>query len=114
MKRLLEEMAAEGNPTVQMVLPMAEMIGWLRRGVGELIRQAGLQLIGLLMDGRSAWLAGAIGYSPERRRIGGALSTRLLRGDGAKSSGRTTTRPFHRRPGEISWSWNCFWENLQS
>jgi hypothetical protein len=46
----LEEMAAEGNPTVQMVLPMAEMISWLRQGVGELIRQAGLQLIGLLMD----------------------------------------------------------------
>ena len=37
----LEQMAAEGNPAVQMVLPMAEMIGWLRNGVGELIRQAG-------------------------------------------------------------------------
>lgn len=46
----LEEMAAEGNPAVQMVLPMAEMVGWLRQGVGELIRQAGLQLVGLLMD----------------------------------------------------------------
>jgi hypothetical protein len=31
----LEEMATEGNPAVQMVLPMAEMVGWLRRGVGE-------------------------------------------------------------------------------
>ena len=49
MKRL-EEMAAEGNPAVQLVLPMAEMVGWLRQGVGELIRQAGLQLIGLLME----------------------------------------------------------------
>jgi putative transposase len=46
----LEEMVAEGNPAVQMVLPMAEMVGWLRQGVGELIRQAGLQLIGLLME----------------------------------------------------------------
>ena len=36
----LEAMAAEGNPAVQMVLPMAEMMGWLRKGVGELIRQA--------------------------------------------------------------------------
>jgi putative transposase len=44
------EMAAEGNPAVQMVLPMAEMIGWLRQGVGELIRQAGLQLMDLLMQ----------------------------------------------------------------
>ena len=37
----LEEMAADGNPAVQMVLPMAEMVGWLHKGVGELIRQAG-------------------------------------------------------------------------
>src|SRR5579864_7542902 len=44
------EMAAEGNPAVQLVLPMAEMIGWLRKGVGELIRQAGLQLMDLLMQ----------------------------------------------------------------
>jgi hypothetical protein len=34
----LEAMAADGNPAVQMVLPMAEMVGWLRKGVGELIR----------------------------------------------------------------------------
>ena len=31
----LEGMAAEGDPVVQMVLPMAEMLGWLREGVGE-------------------------------------------------------------------------------
>jgi putative transposase len=46
----LEEMAAEGNPAVQLVLPMAEMLGWLRQGVGELIRQAGVQIIGLMME----------------------------------------------------------------
>jgi len=46
----LEEMAADGNPAVQMVLPMAEMVGWLRKGVGALIRQAGLQLMELLME----------------------------------------------------------------
>lgn len=46
----LEELAAEGNPAVQMVLPMAEAVGWLKQGVGELIRQAGLQLISLLME----------------------------------------------------------------
>src|SRR5260221_10894215 len=46
----LEEMAADGNPAVQMMLPMAEMVGWLRQGVGELIRQAGLQLMQLLME----------------------------------------------------------------
>ena len=46
----LEAMATDGNPTVQMVLPMAEMVGWLRKGVGELVRQAGLQLMELLMQ----------------------------------------------------------------
>src|SRR3954454_17550670 len=46
----LEGMAAEGNPAIQMVLPMAEMLGWLRKGVGELIRQAGLEVMSLLME----------------------------------------------------------------
>jgi putative transposase len=46
----LEAMAADGNPAVQMLLPMAEMVGWLRQGVGELIRQAGLRLMDLPMQ----------------------------------------------------------------
>jgi putative transposase len=46
----LETMATDGNPAVQMILPMAEMVGWLRKGVGELIRQAGLQVMELLMQ----------------------------------------------------------------
>ena len=50
----LEAMAAEGNPAVQMVLPLAEMVGWLRKGVGELIRQAGLQLMELQQPDRTA------------------------------------------------------------
>jgi transposase-like protein len=45
-----ESMAVEGSPAVQLMLPMAEMVGWLRKGVGELIRQAGLQLMDLLMQ----------------------------------------------------------------
>ena len=61
----LEAMAADGNPAVQMVLPMAEMLGWLHKGVGELIRQAGVQVMGLLMEAevqqrvgeRSQWQA---------------------------------------------------------
>ena len=32
------------------MLPMAEMVGWLRNGVGELIRQAALKLMQLLME----------------------------------------------------------------
>jgi len=54
----LAEMAADGNPAVQMMLPLAEMIGWLRKGVGELIRQAGLQLMDLMMQEEVAALAG--------------------------------------------------------
>ena len=54
----LEEMATDGNPAVQMVLPLAEMVGWLRQGVGELIRQAGLQMIELLMEEEVRQLAG--------------------------------------------------------
>jgi putative transposase len=46
----LEAMAEVGNPAVQMVLPMAEVVGWLRKGVGELVRQAGLQLMDLMMQ----------------------------------------------------------------
>jgi putative transposase len=54
----LEALAADGNPAVQMVLPMAEMVGWLRKGVGELIRQAGLQLMDLMMQAEVEELAG--------------------------------------------------------
>src|SRR3989441_3718464 len=48
--RQLEAMAAYENPAVQMVLPMAEMVGWLHQGVGALIRQAGLRVMELLME----------------------------------------------------------------
>src|SRR6266498_2499504 len=54
----LDAMAADRNPAVQMVLPLAEMVGWLRKGVGELIRQAGLQLMELLMQEEVRQLAG--------------------------------------------------------
>jgi transposase-like protein len=63
----LEDMAAAGNPTVQMVLPMAELVGWLHQGVGELVRQAGLQLIQLLMEEEVKQLVGERGQQlPER------------------------------------------------
>jgi transposase-like protein len=54
----LDAMAADGNPAVQMMLPMAEMVAWLRKGVGELIRQAGLQLMDLMMQEEVRELAG--------------------------------------------------------
>src|SRR3954469_17855953 len=54
----LEEMVADGSPAVQMGLPMAEMVGWLREGVGELIRRAGLQMVELLMEEEVRHLVG--------------------------------------------------------
>ena len=54
----LEEMAAAGNPSVQMLLPMAEIVGWLHHGVGELVRQAGLQLMQLVMEEEVTQLVG--------------------------------------------------------
>src|SRR5438477_3737449 len=51
-------MASDGKSAVQMMLPMAEMVGWLRKGVGELVRQAGLQLMELLMKEEVRELAG--------------------------------------------------------
>ena len=54
----LEAMAAEGNPAVQMVLPMAEVVGWLHKGVGELIRRVGLQVMELAMEEEVRHLVG--------------------------------------------------------
>jgi putative transposase len=60
-------MATEGKPAVQMMLPRAEMVGWLRQGVGELIRQAGRQLMPLLMEEEGNQLVGERGRpTPER------------------------------------------------
>jgi hypothetical protein len=66
----LEEMAADGNPAVQLVLPMAEMVGRLHKGVGELVRHAGLQLIQLLMEEEVRHLVGERSrLTPERTRL---------------------------------------------
>lgn len=53
-----EALAADSNPAVQMVLPLAEMVGWLRKGVSELVRQAGLQLMDLVMQAEVEELVG--------------------------------------------------------
>lgn len=64
----LERMAAEGNPAVQLVLPMAETLGWLRKGVGELIRQAGLQMMELMMEEEVRELVGERSLPQVERR----------------------------------------------
>jgi transposase-like protein len=51
-------LATEQNPNVQMVLPMADIVGLLQQGVGHLLRQAGLELMNLVMDEEVHHLAG--------------------------------------------------------
>ena len=65
----LEEMAADGNPAVQMMLPMAEALGWLKQGVGELIRQAGVQLITLVMEEEVRELVGERHQPQPERKV---------------------------------------------
>ena len=64
----LEQMTAEGDPAVQMGLPMAEAMVWLKEGVGELIRQAGVHLLGLMMEEEVRSLVGERSKpQPDRR-----------------------------------------------
>lgn len=44
------KLATEQNPTIQMILPMAEIVGLLQEGVGNLLRQAGLELMHLVRE----------------------------------------------------------------
>ena len=67
----LEERAAEGNPAVQMVLPVAEPVGWLRPGAGELVRQAGLPLMNLWREEEVRALAGERSQPPPARTAHG-------------------------------------------
>ena len=51
-------LATEQNPNIQMVLPLAEIVGLLQQGVGNLLRQTGLELMHLVMDEEVKSLAG--------------------------------------------------------
>jgi len=61
-------LATEQNPNVQMVLPMADIVGLLQQGVGHLLRQAGLELMNLVMDEEVRHLAGERHQQHEGRR----------------------------------------------
>ena len=51
-------LATEQNPNIQMILPLAEIVSLLQQGVGNLLRQAGLELMHLVMDEEVKSLAG--------------------------------------------------------
>ena len=96
----LEAMATDGNPAVQMMLPMAEMIGWLKKGVGELIRQAGLQVMELLMQEEVRELAGERSQRQEERtasRWGSEQGYCVVMGQKVPSNARACERLRTRR-----------------
>jgi len=62
------QMAREENPNIQMIVPMAEVVGLLQEGVGHLLREAGLALMNLVMEEEVRHLAGErYQQHPERR-----------------------------------------------
>ena len=61
-------LATEENPNIQMILPMAEIVGLLQQGVGHLLRQAGLELMNLVMEEEVRHLAGERHQQHEGRR----------------------------------------------
>jgi hypothetical protein len=52
------QLAREENPSIQMIFPMAEVVGLLQEGVGHLLREAGLALVHLVMEEEVRHLAG--------------------------------------------------------
>ena len=62
------QLAREQNPNVQMIFPLAEVVGLLQEGVGHLMREAGLALMNLVMEEEVRHLAGERHQQhPERR-----------------------------------------------
>ncbi len=49
---------AEQSPAVQLILPLANVVAMLQEGVGNLLREAGLQLMTLIMEEEARQLAG--------------------------------------------------------
>ena len=52
------QLAREQNPNIQMIFPMADVVGLLQAGVGHLLREAGLALMNLVMEEEVRHLAG--------------------------------------------------------
>ena len=61
------QLAREENPSIQMIFPMAEVVGLLQEGVGHLLREAGL-LMNLVMEEEVRHLAGERHQQHTKRR----------------------------------------------
>jgi putative transposase len=60
--------ATEQNPNIQMILPLAEIVGLLQQGVGNLLRENGLALMQTVMEEEVRHLAGERPQKHEGRR----------------------------------------------
>jgi transposase-like protein len=60
--------ATEQNPNIQMILPLADIVGLLQEGVGNLLREAGLALMQTVMEEEVRHLAGERHQQHEARR----------------------------------------------
>ena len=60
--------ATEKNPNIQMILPLADIVGLLQEGVGNLLRETGLALMQTVMDEEVRHLAGERHQQHEGRR----------------------------------------------
>ena len=60
--------AREQNPDIQMILPLADIVGMLQQGVGNLLRETGLALMQTVMEEEVRHLAGERHQQHEGRR----------------------------------------------
>src|SRR5450631_1331560 len=60
--------ATEENPSIQMILPLADIVGLLQQGVGNLLRETGLALMQTVMEEEVRHLAGERYQQHEGRR----------------------------------------------
>ena len=60
--------ATEQNPNIQMILPLAEIVGLLQQGVGNLLRETGLALMQAVMEEEVRHMAGEWHEQHEGRR----------------------------------------------
>jgi hypothetical protein len=77
------QLAREENPHLQMIFPMTEVVGLLQEGVGHLMREAGLALMGLVMEEEVRHLAGER-HEQHPARLPLGKRSRLLRGGRAE------------------------------
>ena len=79
--------ATEQNPNIQMILPLAEIVGLLQQGVGNLLRETGLALMQAVMEEEVRHLAGERHEQHEGRRAQSlGQRRRLLRGGWAEGA----------------------------